>query len=64
MGDGDRRPASGDSIEGRLDDLLASDIDGTCSFVEDQESGTLDNTSRDRQSLSLPATECDPSITD
>lgn len=62
MGNHDCGSVLGDFVEGCLHNLLAADIDGARSFIEDQDFGLLDDTSCDREALALATAELDSCI--
>ncbi len=55
MGDGNGRPVLGDSIKGSLNDALATNVNCTGCFVENQDLRPANNRACDGNTLALAA---------
>lgn len=64
MSDGDGGAVLRNSVECSLDDSFATDIDGTCSFVKDENLGFSDDGSCDGNALALAARKLSAAVTD
>jgi hypothetical protein len=64
MGDDDGSSTLSSLVEGFLYDALAADVNGARCFVEDEDGRSLDDGSRDCETLALAAGESSAAITD